>query len=384
MLIPDPDPEAAGRLRVKLLDFGIAKVAHEVAQGSGPQTSADVVMGTPKYMSPEQCRGAGNVDDKSDVYALGVMMYEMLAGRVPFIGGTGEILAKQIYEEPAPLQRHAPHVSERLAALVHRLLQKNKADRPAMRQVAQELEQMAVQFPTTMHSIVALPKPAVGPHAATVAMQAATESGDDETPTNPSIAAPAAQFIQMAQSGADSHSGIQPQSTLGFSVGQSSLSMRPHRSRRWIVGAIGGVVALAAVVLVLIFRGDPPPVEKPLAAALRPAKKKVYWAVSSSPAGAEIVRVSDGRVLGKTPWRSEQPQGTGHVTLRLRFVGYQDRVVDLDSNADDRSEVTLEPVPPLTEGPRTQRPIRPRPPTVTGRPNSSGKPGPHDKPKIVD
>src|SRR6185436_16212106 len=64
-----PDPEVTGGKRVKVLDFGIAKLAGEL-QAAGVQTRADLVMGTPSYMAPEQCRGASNADNRSDVYAL--------------------------------------------------------------------------------------------------------------------------------------------------------------------------------------------------------------------------------------------------------------------------------------------------------------------------
>jgi serine/threonine-protein kinase len=97
---------------VKLLDFGIAKLTGD-SVGSH-RTRTGLVLGTPAYMSPEQCEGRANVDHRTDVYALGICLYEMLVGRVPFIGeGYGEILVQHLTQAPiAPSQYRmmSPHV----------------------------------------------------------------------------------------------------------------------------------------------------------------------------------------------------------------------------------------------------------------------------------
>jgi len=90
---------------VKLLDFGIAKLTGGSAVGSH-RTRAGIVMGTPAYMSPEQCEGRDTVDLRTDVYALGIVIYEMLTGRVPFVGeGYGEILVQHLTQRPAPVSQ---------------------------------------------------------------------------------------------------------------------------------------------------------------------------------------------------------------------------------------------------------------------------------------
>src|ERR1041384_2430860 len=87
---------------VKLLDFGIAKLTGGSAAGSH-RTRTGIVMGTPAYMSPEQCEGRDSVDRRTDVYALGIVLYEMLTGRVPFVGdGYGEILVQHLTQRPRP------------------------------------------------------------------------------------------------------------------------------------------------------------------------------------------------------------------------------------------------------------------------------------------
>lgn len=125
-----PDAELPGGERAKILDFGIAKISEG---DGGLRTRSNMVMGTPTYMSPEQCHGAKYVSEKSDVYSLGVILYQMLAGRPPFVGdGFGELAAMHLKDPPPPLQEQAPHVSPPLAALVHMLLEKQESQRPSM------------------------------------------------------------------------------------------------------------------------------------------------------------------------------------------------------------------------------------------------------------
>jgi serine/threonine protein kinase len=139
------DPEAAGGERAKVFDFGIAKLLGDGRERGEERTEhetrADVLMGTPTYMSPEQCRGAGLVDERTDVYALGVVLYQMLSGRPPFLGeGDGDVLAKHIHEAPRPLQEIDPTLPPGLCWLVTRMLAKLPSERPSMAQVVQDLE----------------------------------------------------------------------------------------------------------------------------------------------------------------------------------------------------------------------------------------------------
>ena len=84
-----------------MLDFGIAKLTGD--GGQSHKTRTGLVIGTPTYMSPEQCEGKGLIDHRSDVYSLGVVMYELLTGRVPFPGeGFGEILVAHLTKQPEP------------------------------------------------------------------------------------------------------------------------------------------------------------------------------------------------------------------------------------------------------------------------------------------
>ena len=112
----------------KLLDFGVAKLTEQAMRDSGSfarvKTKPGLVMGTVSYMSPEQARGL-EVDERSDLFSLGVVMYELLTGRAPFQGETRyEIMAALLSEQPCPLARYAPQLPEALQRIIDRTLAK--------------------------------------------------------------------------------------------------------------------------------------------------------------------------------------------------------------------------------------------------------------------
>jgi len=106
---------------VKVLDFGISKVQSE---GDAKLTSEESVMGTAMYMSPEQVRSTGTVDRRSDIWSLGVILYELLAGRPPWIGTPTQLAAAIVSEDPPEL-RGLVSIPAELSAVVTRALQRN-------------------------------------------------------------------------------------------------------------------------------------------------------------------------------------------------------------------------------------------------------------------
>jgi tRNA A-37 threonylcarbamoyl transferase component Bud32 len=121
------DPEVPGGERAKILDFGIAKLLGD----RNVHTQTSVVMGTPEFMAPEQCRGASRVDERADVYALGCVLFATIAGRAPFhAAGSGEIIAMHL-REPAPALSELASVSRDVDIIVARCLEKDPAKRYA-------------------------------------------------------------------------------------------------------------------------------------------------------------------------------------------------------------------------------------------------------------
>jgi tetratricopeptide (TPR) repeat protein/tRNA A-37 threonylcarbamoyl transferase component Bud32 len=111
-------------------DFGVSKAVSESTGGGSSLTSLGVALGTPAYMSPEQAAADPHVDHRADIYALGAMAYEMLTGQPPFTGATPQaVLASQVTEPPAPVDRHRTTIPIPLATVVMRCLEKRPADR---------------------------------------------------------------------------------------------------------------------------------------------------------------------------------------------------------------------------------------------------------------
>jgi serine/threonine-protein kinase len=129
-----------GKRIVKVLDFGLAKPI--AAYGNVALTATTTVLGSPQYMSPEQMRSTRDVDFRTDVWSLGVCLYELITRRMPFEADTVPVLCALVLKDhPKPITHHRPDVPEALAQIVARCLEKDPAARYAnVQQLAAALE----------------------------------------------------------------------------------------------------------------------------------------------------------------------------------------------------------------------------------------------------
>jgi serine/threonine protein kinase len=178
-----PDARNPGQEHVKVLDFGIAKLRPEFAPGT-PRTSAGALLGTPAYMSPEQCMGkTTEIDHRSDIYALGIILYEMLCGQPPFLGENfGELFLQHITVAPKPPHLLCPEVPAHLEAVVLKALEKDARDRIQTMNdfIALLLEESAAPVVATMRGKTT-PMPTMSTLVSAAVGQVQTEN--DQLPT---------------------------------------------------------------------------------------------------------------------------------------------------------------------------------------------------------
>lgn len=139
------DREAPGQERAKLLDFGIAKFLG----GSAEVTATNRPLGTPRYMSPEQCESSSLINERTDVYSLGLLLFEMVTGESPYPLEAGEALSwlyAHVERRPRTLRQLRPEASAELEALVSAMLDKLPRQRPAMSEVESQLRQCSQQL----------------------------------------------------------------------------------------------------------------------------------------------------------------------------------------------------------------------------------------------
>jgi serine/threonine protein kinase len=168
MLIDSDD----GSIGVKIVDFGLAKLtAQEFEQHL---TRPGVAMGTPMYMSPEQCRG-GPLDHRTDIYSLGCVMYAALTGSVPFLGDSAmNTLSKHLLESPPRFSVTAPQLN--LPATLERVILTTLAKDPGARQ--QSMTELSEQLTSAILQLTG-PLPAVAPQAVSLTFKAPTSSVDN-------------------------------------------------------------------------------------------------------------------------------------------------------------------------------------------------------------
>jgi serine/threonine protein kinase len=207
---------------LRVLDFGIAKVMRDDGDGvrSGVMTSTGVVMGTPFYMAPEQLFSEGNIDERADVWAFGVILYECIAGRRPFSGpSVGQVLRLIALDAYTPLSQAAENgPPEAVCDLVARLLARERSQRPrTMRDVERLLRQ-----------VVDGTYECISPFAETLRLD------------GPKLQA-AADVVRPASSGDD---GAVSASSAGV---RTDASLRTRRTRAVWFAAVGVVLAAASI-----------------------------------------------------------------------------------------------------------------------------------------
>ena len=160
----------------KVLDFGIAKINEPEGEFDGGLTAPNLVIGTPQYMSPEQCSQDGEIDSRSDIYSLGVILFEMLVGHVPFAGDSATIVMMKHLQEPVPsVLEERPDVPPPVGRVVARAMAKVPGNR--YQNVAELIEDLTI----ASGMIVPVPvPPGMSPSGQFAGVSTTSSSADDE------------------------------------------------------------------------------------------------------------------------------------------------------------------------------------------------------------
>ncbi len=289
---------------VKLLDFGIAKLMDAGDNRSLAQTSAGAVLGTPEYMSPEQVSGKP-IDHRTDIYALGVILYEMVTGRKPLSANTfGEMVMKHLTVQP-PKPRNLKNVpypiSEELEGLILMCLEKDPENRPqTMAEIALRLQDIAAG--TTSEPLESAP------------------TGGRKLGLVIAVAAGVAVII----------------------VGVA-----------WVLLHDGGATSATVVA---------PAVETPAAQKASPEKIQIRF--ESIPAGAEVFRQNEKKPLGTTPFALSLEPAPESTTFEFLLAGYETSAEEVRLEKTTSVVATLVKVKPPPTPPkkvsREKRPVKPK------------------------
>ena len=327
--------DGEGEQTLKLVDFGIAKILED-KQTQERLTQTGFVYGTPHYMSPEQAAG-GQIDHRADLYAVGIILYEMLTGRRPFQAlDPMSMMRKQVTQRHDALPGDVP---KRLAAIVDRLLEKDPKDRY---QSARDALNALGATRMRLEGVPAAKLPVGPPAAEAPTMAQPAQAGDAETVASPGASpGPGA---SASTSAARSHSAARSTAAAGSQVGRrdDGGSMLP-----WV---ITGIAVLAGGVAFGLWFFDRESSAEPMVIAegetatetgeaatgeTGPALSEHVTITIESNVDAQVVDEADGGILGMTNSGGfEVERSDIHLRLLLRAEGYEDRFMQIRPNRD--------------------------------------------------
>jgi serine/threonine-protein kinase len=321
-------PRGGDKNFVKILDFGIAKLTGD--GGQSMKTRTGLVIGTPAYMSPEQCEGKGLIDHRSDVYSLGVLMYELLTGRVPFPGeGFGEVLVAHLMKTPDAPSSLNPDIAPETEAIVLHAIEK---DRNRRFQTMAEFE-AAMRDPPAHYAAYRQLPGYTAPSASTSNQGTMVLGVDQPTMRGPSSVMPSVT------------SGGLRVTTLSGAAGEVT-NISSGRSRTPLIASLAVVMTLGLAGGGWFFlRGNSKPADPTTAQQAgipappgqakeeAPVAEAITITITSEPSGAHVIRADQGGAdIGETPLDIKAKKGDPAFDVQIRLDGYKAQTRSVSTN----------------------------------------------------
>jgi serine/threonine-protein kinase len=380
-------PKGGGAAQpIKVVDFGIAKLLNTESGQNNKATRTGSIIGTPVYMSPEQCRGTGQIDHRTDIYSLGCIVFELLTGRPPFTHeGFGELIQSHLGVVPPTIRSIDPAFPVALDGLVARMLAKDPGERPqTMRALAAELDAIAADAPA-----MTAPMPSLAPppsatrllpaERAKVATTLRSASGERvavpsteehiaaarprRTGAIVSAVAVVAAGIGLALFRAGSST---PERAAATTSAAPTPSSAPPSSPAPLALASPPVARTPATPPAVA--PSPPEPARPATATAGPSSplpghvaaptskakhvtktakaEMVHIKVVTVPSGAEVCLSSDRLLMGKTTFDWSTAKSSREVKLLIRKPGYRGQALSVTPDADNMQRIELEKLGP--------------------------------------
>lgn len=361
--------DADGRPTPKLLDFGIAKLLGD--HTSGHKTNTGAPIGTPYYMSPEQCRGTG-VDHRTDIYSFGVMCFETLTGQRPFVSEQMlTLMMKHINDAPPLMSSVVPGIPDSLDPPIHRMLAKDPADRP--QSVAAAVEELAAAAQAAGLNVTVSPLSGGGHSVPTPRFDALLRTEAATAELSPSQQ----KALQQRAAGAETQAPLEVDTT------------QSRSGPRWalIAGAsLTAVLGLAAAGVLLSKRPTPvtadslteTPAKAPTASApasatvaatdgkdsspqpsaSAPPPSSVSFSVDSNPKSVQAYL--DDKLIGSSDAPLKLDYSQAEIELEFRAPGYLSKQVRITPKRGGVISVSLTKLQPR-QAPAKPQPAPPKP-----------------------